>query len=123
MKNLIFAILCLSALTAWFSFRGEIVPFERTQKEGWAFYGGTTGDSVPSEGADGKTDTFIINDPQETAAQQDDPQRAPISVTVTADQEEPEPDADLIICAVAAGVLAAEYIAAGALAIIHHKTK
>lgn len=87
MKLFIIAILILSALTAWFSFRGEIVPIE-SQKEGWAFFGGTSGEPIPSEGADGQMDVFSINAPQETTAEQTEAQDSPITVSVVKPDKE-----------------------------------
>ena len=125
MKNLIFAILCLSALTVWFSFRGEIVPFERTQKEGWAFFGGTSGEPTPGDGENGEVDVFSINSPQETTQTQ---QKSPISVTVVyPDQEHAEEYRQAIretfLIGVAAGVVLAELATASVIAILYLKDK
>lgn len=125
MKNLIFAILCLSALTVWFSFRGEIVPFERTQKEGWAFFGGTSGEPTPGDGENGEVDVFSINSPHETTQTQ---QKSPISVTVVyPDQEHAEEYRqavrDTFLIGVAAGVLLAELVTASVIAILYLKDK
>ena len=125
MKNLIFAILCLSALTVWFSFRGEIVPFERTQKEGWAFFGGTSGEPTPGDGENGEVDVFIINSPQETTQTQ---QETPISVTVVyPDQEHAEEYRQAIretfLIGMAAGALLAELVTASVIAILYLKDK
>lgn len=114
MKNLIFAILFLSALTAWFSFRGEIVPLERTQKEGWAFFGGMFGEPVPSEGADGKSNVFTINAKevaQPEAEQIATAQPAPISVSVEQQPKENAATWEMFFMGVAAGVLIAEVVA------------
>lgn len=114
MKNLIFAILILSALTAWFSFRGEIVPLE-SQKEGWAFFGGTSGEPIPSEGADGQMDVFTstkyepdpFNEPkQDTAKAQP---KLPITVSVVKpDKEKSQAEPfqwDTFWCGVGVGAL------------------
>lgn len=108
----------LSALTAWFSFYGEAVPFERTQKEGWAFFGGTSGEPIPSEGADGQMDVFTstksepepVNEPkQDTAKAQP---KSPITVSVVKpDKEKAEAETfqwDTFWCGVGVGALAAE---------------
>ena len=125
MKNLIFAILCLSALTAWFSFRGEIVPFERTQKEGWAFFGGTSGEPIHGDGENGEVDVFSINSPQETTQTQ---QKSPISVTVVyPDQEHAEEYRQAIqetfLIGVAVGALLAELVTASVIAILYLREK
>lgn len=114
MKNLIFAILILSALTAWFSYCGENVPFERTQKEGWAFFGGMFGEPVPSEGADGQPNVFTINAKEETqpeAEQIATAQPAPISVSVEQQEKENAAAWEMFLIGVAAGVLIAEIVA------------
>jgi hypothetical protein len=125
MKNLIFAILCLSALTVWFSFRGEIVPFERTQKEGWAFFGGTSGEPTPGDGENGEVDVFSINSPQETTQTQ---QKSPISVTVVyPDQEHAEEYRQAVretfLIGVAVGALLAELVTASVIAILYLREK
>lgn len=125
MKNLIFAILCLSALTVWFSFRGEIVPFERTQKEGWAFFGGTSGEPTPGDGENGEVDVFSINSPQETTQTQ---QKSPISVTVVyPDQEHAEEYRQAVretfFIGMAAGALLAELVTASVIAILYLREK
>ena len=104
-KNLIFAILMLSALTAWFSFRGEIVPLERTQKEGWAFFGGTSGEPTPGDGENGEVDVFSINSPQETTQTQ---QKSPISVTVVEQTEEKEQTQGMFFIGAMVGSLATQ---------------
>ena len=104
MKNLIFAILMLSALTAWFSFKGEIVPSNRTG-EGWAFFGGTSGDAVPGDGENGGVDVFSINSPQETTQTQ---QESPISVTVVEQTEEKEQTHGMFFIGVMVGSLATQ---------------
>ena len=124
MKNLIFAILCLSALTAWFSFRGEIVPLE-SQKEGWAFFGGTSGEPIPGDGENGGVDVFSINSPQETTQTQ---QETPISVTVVyPDQEHAEEYRQAIretfLIGVAVGAVLAELATTSVIAILYLKDK
>lgn len=125
MKNLIFAILCLSALTVWFSFRGEIVPFERTQKEGWAFFGGTSGEPTPGDGENGEVDVFSINSPHETTQTQ---QKSPISVTVVyPDQEHAEEYRQAIretfLIGACVGALLVELATASVIAILYLKDK
>lgn len=116
MKNLIFAILILSAMTAWFSFRGEIVPLE-SQKEGWAFFG-TSGEPIPSEGADGQMDVFTstksepdsVNEPEQDTAKAQP--KSPITVSVVKpDKEKSQAETfpwDTFWCGVGVGALAAE---------------
>lgn len=124
MKNLIIAILILSALTAYFSFYGEIVPSSRTG-EGWAFFGGTSGDPIPGDGENGGVDVFSINSPQETMQTQ---QKSPISVTVVyPDQEHAEEYRQAIretfLIGVAAGALLAELATASVIAILYLREK
>lgn len=121
MKNLIFAILFLSALTSWFSFYGEIVPSSRTG-EGWAFFGGTSGEPVPGEGENGEIDVFSINAPQETTPLQTQ-QESPISVTVVEQTEEKEQTQGMFFVGVAAGALLAELATASVIAILYLKDK
>lgn len=122
MKNFIFAILFLSALTAYFSFYGENVPLERTQKEGWAFFGGTSGEPLPGEGENGEIDVFSINSPQETTPQQTQ-QESPISVTVTEQTEDNSTDWELFLIGVAVGALLAELATASVFAILYLREK
>lgn len=135
MKNLIFAILCLSALTVWFSFRGEIVPFERTQKEGWAFFGGTSGEPIPSEGADGQMNAFVSNAeaPQEAQAKTEQntvkaQPKPPITITVVyPDMEHAEEYRQAVretfLIGVAVGALLAELVTASVIAILYLREK
>jgi hypothetical protein len=116
MKNLIFAILCLSALTVWFSFRGEIVPFERTQKEGWAFFGGTSGELTPGDGENGEVDVFSINSPQETTQTQ---QKSPISVTVVEQMQTWR----ILWIGAAAGAVLAELLTAAVFAVLYARNQ
>lgn len=124
MKNLIFAILFLSALTAYFSYCGEIVPSSRTG-EGWAFFGGTSGEPTPGDGENGEVDVFSINSPQETTQTQ---QKSPISVTVVyPDQEHAEEYRQAIretfLIGMAVGALLAELVTASVIAILYLKDK
>ena len=124
MKNLIFAILFLSALTVWFSFRGEIVPLERTQKEGWAFFG-TSGEPTPGDGENGEVDVFSINSPQETTQTQ---QKSPISVTVMCQGQEHAEEyrqaiRETFLIGVAVGALLAELATASVIAILYLREK
>ena len=124
MKNLIFAILFLSALTAYFSFYGEIVPSSRTG-EGWAFFGGDSGDPIPGNGENGEVDVFSINSPHETTQTQ---QKSPISVTVVyPDQEHAEEYRQAIretfLIGVAVGALLAELVTAGVFGILYLREK
>lgn len=136
MKNLIAALLLLSALTAWFSFYGENVPFERIQKEGWAFFGGDSGTPIPSEGADGQMDAFIStktephrNTPaeaeQNTVKAQ---QKSPITVSVVyPDKDNAEEYRQAIretfLIGVAVGALVAELVTASVIAILYLREK
>lgn len=104
MKNLIIAILILSALTAYFSFYGEIVPSSRTG-EGWAFFGGDSGDPIPGNGENGEVDVFSINSPQETTQTQ---QETPISVTVVEQTVEKEQTHGMFFIGAMAGSLATQ---------------
>ena len=136
MKNLLFALLFLSALTAWFSFKGEIVPLERTQKEGWAFFGGSSGEPVPSEGADGQMDAFIStktephrNTPAEAEQNAVKAQsKAPITITVVyPDMEHAEEYRQAVretfLIGVAVGALLAELVTASVIAILYLREK
>ena len=115
MKYTIIAILLLACITAYFSIYGEIVPLE-SQKEGWAFFGGTFGDPVPSEGADGQMDAFVANAEaqQETQAQAEQTaaaqaqQKPPITVSVEYPKADKKPDWEMFAFGMAAGALAAE---------------
>lgn len=126
MKNLIATALLLAALVAGFSIYGERVPFERAQNEGWVVFGGTSGDPIPCEGADGKMDVFAIgNDtPQEmqppveqTTADQA-PQKLPVTVSVKYPETGPTLDWRTFFTGVAAGVLVAHIAMAAGLAIL-----
>lgn len=131
MKELIIAILILSALTAWFSFRGEIVPLE-SQKEGWAFFGGDTESPIPQAGEDGEMEAFIVNAEaeQETQAEQTATvqQKSPITVSVertkaekaTSDDSE---DSGMFLLGIAVGALAAEIATAGVIGILYLRDK
>ena len=135
MKNLIVALLLLSALTGWFSFKGEIVPLERTQKEGWAFFGGSSGAPIPNEGADGQMDAFIFNAeaPQETQAKTEQntvkaQPKPPITVSVVyPDHEHAEEYRQAIretfLIGMAVGALLAELATAGVFAILYLREK
>jgi hypothetical protein len=133
MKNLIFAILILSALTAWFSFKGEIVPLE-SQKEGWAFFGGDIGSPIPQAGKDGEMEAFLMSAPQEQKepdgklSAEPAPQKSPITVSVVyPDQEHAEEYRKAIretfLIGVAAGALIAELVTASVIAILYLKDK
>lgn len=135
MKNLIAALLLLSALTAWFSFYGENVPFERTQKEGWAFFGGSSGEPIPSEGADGQMDDFVTNAeaPQETQAKTEQntvkaQPKPPITITVVyPDMEHAEEYRQAVretfLIGVAVGALLAELATAFVFTILYLREK
>lgn len=130
MKNLIFAILSLLALTAYFSFHGEIVPFERTQKEGWAFFGGETESPIPQAGEDGEMEAFLMEAPQEQKepdgklSAEPAPQKSPITVSVVyPDQEHAEEYRQAIretfFIGVAVGALLAELVTAFVFTILY----
>lgn len=129
MKNLIFAILILSALTAWFSFKGEIVPLE-SQKEGWAFFGGDIESPIPQAGKDGEMEAFLMEapqeqkDPEERLVAEPAPQKSPITVSVVyPDQEHADEYRQAIretfFIGVAAGVVLAELATASVIAILY----
>ena len=125
MKNFVFAILFLSALTAWFSFRGEIIPME-SRKEGWAFYG-TSGESVPSGEEKGGVDVFSINSPQEVQQAKAQP-KAPITVTIVyPDTEHAEEYRQAVWetfwIGAAAGVLLAEILIVAFFAVLYLREK
>lgn len=130
MKNLIIAILMLSALTAYFSYCGENVPFERTQKEGWAFFGGDIGSPIPQAGKDGEMEAFLIEapqeneDPAERLSAEPAPQKSPITVSVVyPDKDNAEEYQQAIretfLIGVAAGVVLAELLTASVFAILY----
>ena len=134
MKNLIIAILMLSALTVYFSYCGENVPFERTQKEGWAFFGGETESPIPQAGKDGEMEAFLMEAPQEQKdpdgklSAEPAPQKSPITVSVVyPDQEHAEEYRQAIretfLIGVAAGALLAELVTASVIAILYLKDK
>jgi hypothetical protein len=124
MKNLIIAILMLSALTAYFSYCGENVPFERTQKEGWAFFGGDIGSPIPQAGKDGEMEAFLMEAPQEQKepdgklSAEPAPQKSPITVSVEYPKAEKGADWEMFFVGVAAGVLVAEIATALVLAVL-----
>lgn len=133
MKNLIFAILILSALTAWFSFKGEIVPLE-SQKEGWAFFGGDIGSPIPQAGKDGEMEAFLMEAPQESEdpaerlSAEPAPQKSSITVSVVyPDQEHAEEYRQAIretfLIGVAAGALLAELVTACVFTILYLREK
>jgi hypothetical protein len=133
MKNLIFAILCLSALTVWFSFRGEIVPLE-SQNEGWAFFGGGIESPIPQAGKDGEMEAFLMEAPQEQKepdgklSAEPAPQKSPITVSVVyPDQEHAEEYRQAIretfLIGVAVGALLAELVTAFVFTILYLKDK
>lgn len=134
MKNLIIAILMLSALTAYFSYCGENVPFERTQKEGWAFFGGDIGSPIPQAGKDGEMEAFLMEAPQEQKepdgklSAEPAPQKSPITVSVVyPDQEHAEEYRQAIretfLIGVAVGALVAELATASVIAILYLREK
>lgn len=129
MKNLIIAILMLSALTAWFSFKGEIVPLE-SQKEGWAFFGGDIESPIPQAGKDGEMEVFLMEAPQESEdpaerlSAEPAPQKSPITVSVVyPDKDNSEEYQQAIrqtfLIGVAAGVVLAELATASVFAILY----
>lgn len=133
MKNLIFAILLLSALTAWFSFNGDIVPAERTN-DGWAFFGGTSGDPIPSDGADGQMDAFTSTKSEPESAPQTEQNtvkaqpKPPITITVVyPDMEHAEEYRQAVretfLIGMAAGALLAELATASVFAILYLREK
>lgn len=133
MKNLIIAILMLSALTAWFSFKGEIVPLE-SQKEGWAFFGGDIESPIPQAGKDGEMEAFLMQapqeseDPDERLAAEPAPQKSPITVSVVyPDQEHAEEYRKAIretfLIGVAVGALLAELVTAFVFTILYLREK
>jgi hypothetical protein len=133
MKNLIVATLLLSALTAWFSFRGEIVPLE-SQKEGWAFFGGDIGSPIPQAGKDGEMEAFLMEAPQEQKepdgklSAEPATQKNPITVSVVyPDQEHAEEYRQAVretfLIGVAVGALLAELVTASVIAILYLKDK
>lgn len=134
MKNLIAALLLLSALTAWFSFYGENVPFERTQKEGWAFFGGDIGSPIPQAGKDGEMEAFLMEAPQEQKepdgklSAEPAPQKSPITVSVVyPDKEHAEEYRQAIretfLIGVAVGALLAELVTAFVFTILYLREK
>lgn len=134
MKNLIIAILMLSALTAYFSYCGENVPFERTQKEGWAFFGGDIGSPIPQAGKDGEMEAFLMEapqeseDPDERLAAEPAPQKSPITVSVVyPDKEHAEEYRQAIretfLIGVAVGALVAELATAFVFTILYLREK
>ena len=134
MKNLIIAILMLSALTAYFSYCGENVPFERTQKEGWAFFGGDIGSPIPQAGKDGEMESFLMEAPQEqkepdgNLSAEPAPQKSPITVSVVyPDKEHAEEYRQAIretfLIGVAVGALLVELVTASVIAILYLKDK
>lgn len=133
MKNLIIAILFLSALTAWFSFKGEIVPLE-SQKEGWAYFGGDIGSPIPQAGKDGEMEAFLVEAPQESAdpdegsAAEPAPQKSPITVSVVyPDHEHAEEYRKAIretfLIGMAVGALLAELATAFVFTILYLREK
>ena len=127
MKNFIIAILILSALTAYFSYCGENVPFERTQKEGWAFFGGDIESPIPKAGKDGEMEALIIEAPQEAQAEQittaQAQQKSPITVSVEYPKAEKGVDWEMFFIGVAAGAFLAELAMAGVFAILYLRDK
>lgn len=134
MKNLIIAILMLSALTAYFSCCGENVPFERTQKEGWAFFGGDIESPIPQAGKDGKMEAFLMEAPQEQKepdgklSAEPAPQKSPITVSVERAKAEKgtsndSEDTGVFFIGVAVGALLAELATAVVFAILYLRDK
>ena len=134
MKNLIIAILMLSALTAYFSYCGENVPFERTQKEGWAFFGGNIGSPIPQAGKDGEMEAFLMEAPQEQKepdgklSAEPAPQKSPITVSVERAKAEKgtsndSEDTGMFFIGVAVGAVLAELATAGVFAILYLRDK
>lgn len=129
MKNLIFAILFLSALTAYFSYCGECVPFERTQKEGWAFFGGDIGSPIPQAGKDGEMEAFLMEAPQEQKepdgklSAEPAPQKSPITVSVEYPKAEKGADWEMFFVGVAVGALLAELVTAFVFTILYLREK
>ena len=134
MINLIFAILMLSALTAYFSYCGENVPFERTQKEGWAFFGGDIGSPIPQAGKDGEMEAFLMEAPQEQKepdgllAAEPAPQKSPITVSVEYPKAEKgtsndSEDTGMFLIGVAVGALLAELVTVSVIAILYLRDK
>ena len=133
MKNLIIAILMLSALTAWFSFKGEIVPLE-SQKEGWAFFGGDIESPIPQAGKDGEMEAFLMEapqeneDPAERLSAEPAPQKSPITVSVVYPdkgnaEEYQQAIRETFLIGVAAGVVLAELATASVFAILYLREK
>ena len=133
MKNLIIAILMLSALTAWFSFKGEIVPL-KSQKEGWAFFGGNIESPIPQAGKDGEMEAFLMEAPQEQKepdgklSAEPAPQKSPITVSVVyPDQEHTEEYRQAVretfLIGMAAGAVLAELATAGVFGILYLREK
>jgi hypothetical protein len=134
MKYTIIAILLLACITAYFSIYGEIVPLE-SQKEGWAFFGGSSGAPIPSEGADGQMDAFVSNAevPQDTQAKTEQntvkaQPKPPITITVVyPDMEHAEEYRQAVretfLIGVAVGALLAELATASVIAILYLREK
>lgn len=133
MKNLIFAILFLSALTAYFSYCGEIVPLE-SQKEGWAFFGGDIGSPIPQAGKDGEMEAFLMEvqqeqkEPDGKLSAEPAPQKSPITVSVVyPDQEHAEEYRQAVretfLIGMAAGAVLAELVTASVIAILYLREK
>ena len=133
MKNIIIAILMLSALTAYFSYCGENVPLE-SLKEGWAFFGGDIGSPIPQAGKDGEMEAFLMEAPQEQKepdgklSAEPAPQKSPITVSVVyPDQEHAEEYRQAIretfLIGVAAGAVLAELATAFVFTILYLREK
>ena len=119
MRDLILGLIILAALICWFSIYGEHIQFERIPKEGWAFFGGTSGTPTPADDAEGKMDAFVIGTTQETIAEQEtapqgtEPQMFSFEVSIETAQQQNV--SGYFFCGVCVGALAMNIIMAVAI--------
>ena len=116
--DIILGILLFALIVVAVSIYGEHIPFERIPKEGWAFFGGTSGTPTPADEAEGKMDAFVIGTTQETIAEQEtaqgtEPQMFSFEVSIETEQQ--QNGGTDFFCGVCVGALAMNIIMAVAI--------
>ena len=120
--DIILGILLFAIIVVAVSIYGEHIPFERIPKEGWAFFGGTSGTPTPADEAEGKMDAFVIGtkqdsiEEQETAQQGTEPQMFSFEVSIETEQQ--QNGGTDFFCGVCVGALAMNIIMAVAILVV-----
>lgn len=120
--DIILGILLFALIVVAVSIYGEHIPFERIPKEGWAFFGGTSGTPTPADDAEGKMDAFVIGTTQETIAEQEtapqgtEPQMFSFEVSIETAQQQNV--SGYFFCGVCVGALAMNIIMVVAILVV-----